>query len=121
MARQTDREEKKATDPSTPPGEYRRGVKDPDVAETEIVAGVSFLGLAVAGAIGVAVGLLAALVPAFGIPWWGGVVIGALVGITLGGLVFARLALESVSDESFGNIPKTREPKIRERPRFRPR
>ena len=35
---------------------------------------------------------------------------------TLGGLVFARLALERVSEESFGNIPKTRD-----RPRFGPR
>jgi hypothetical protein len=116
MAMRTDREEKKATDPSTPPGEYRHGVKDPDVAETETVFGASMLGWVIAGTIGVVVGLLAALVPAFGIAWWGGVAIGALVGITVGGLVFARLALEGVSEESFGNIPKTRE-----RPRFRPR
>lgn len=116
MAMRTDREEKKATDPSTPPGEFRRGVKEPDVAETETVAGVSMVGWVLAGLIGVGVGLVAALVPAFGIPWWGGVLIGFFVGITLGGLVFARFALESVSEESFGNIPKTRD-----RTRFRPR
>jgi hypothetical protein len=108
MAMRSDRELKNVTDPSTPPGEFRHGVKDPDAAETELVAGVSLLGFVLAGVIGVAVGVLAALVPAFGIPWWGGVIIGFFVGMTLGGFVFARLGLESVSDEPFGNIPKTR-------------
>jgi hypothetical protein len=113
----TDREEKNATDPSTPPGEFRHGVKDADLTETGVVAGVSIFGFVIAGVIGVIVGLLAALVPAFGIPWWGGVVIGFFVGITLGGFVFARFGLEAVSDESYGNIPKTRGGSRRYHPR----
>jgi hypothetical protein len=117
MSMRTDRDEKKATDPSTPPGEFRYGVKDPDAAETEVVAGVSIFGLVLAAVIGVVVGLLAALVPAFGIPWWGGVVIGFFVGATLGGFVFARLGLETVSDEPYGNIPKTRNDSQRYHPR----
>jgi hypothetical protein len=105
---QSDRDEKQAHDPSAPAGEFRRGVKEPDVVDTGVIGGASLAGWIIAGAIGVVVGLLVALVPSFGIPWWGGVIIGFFVGITAGGFVLARLGIETVSDEAYGNIPKTR-------------
>jgi hypothetical protein len=64
-----------------------------------------------AGALGGAVGLILSAIPALGLAWWGGLIIGATVGLVAGGMMLARLSFpRSAEQDAFGNIPRVRTP-----------
>ena len=108
MTMQTDREQKQAHDPVTPAGHEQEAIQERDADDASFLTGATLAGLMVAGLIGLGVGLVVALVPGIGLDWWGGVIIGVLVGIVIGAFVVGRLALRSVDDEAHGNTPKLR-------------
>ena len=59
--------------------------------DATVVGGASVAGMILGAAAGGALGLLLALFP--GVPWWAGLMVGAIVGLTLAASVLARLGL----------------------------
>lgn len=69
-----------------------------DEHESSFLAGASIGGAIVGALIGAGIGLVAAAFPV--VTWWMGLMIGALCGLVLAGLVMARLGIRSIQDES---------------------
>ncbi len=77
-------------------------VRETDAVSTNRLALPTVGGVIAGGVIGAIVGLIVSTIPAIGLDWWLGLVIGAFVGITLGGFVAGRLALNTADGGASG-------------------
>jgi hypothetical protein len=78
-----------------------------DETETKTVAAGVLLGIIAGGTLGALVGLGVSLAP--NIPWWGGLAVGLLAGVTAAGLMAGRGALQKLAGDSYGRtvIPES--------------
>ena len=85
-------------------GERGRSVqREADETVAGFVAWPAIWGALAGGAIGALIGLLFAVVPGWGLNYWAGIICGFFGGITIGGLVGARVVLDRAGEpgESF--------------------
>ena len=76
----------------------RVDVEPADELSTTFIGATAVFGIIVGGLVGGALGLLFALIP--GVSWWAGLMVGAIGGMVLASIAFARLGLRKLDVES---------------------